>query len=70
MAKNYDPQITIWMLTVLHYAQHKIRIRVNKVMLPPVSPHIHSIGPLQLTITTELGSKSRTGTRQTKEITV
>ena len=27
---------------------HSIKIRVNKVILPPVSPHIHSLGPLQL----------------------
>ena len=29
MALNYDPQITIWMLTVLHYAQQP-KIRVTK----------------------------------------
>ena len=38
------------MLTVLHCAQRKIKIRVNNVMLPPVSPHIYLVGALKLTI--------------------
>ena len=72
MAINYDPQITIWMLTSLHCAQ-QLKIIVNNVMLPTVSPHIRSISPLQVTIhvvPNRYAGEQKPHWDKTKEITI